>query len=109
MGDIEDAIKEHEERCREQEQVTRNAVMAAVSAAADKAATAAATAADKANGLSDKMGDIHGLFFGTVDRPRNGLIMAVDKNTSFRTWMMKVVVSGGILTLIGAISKHLFF
>ena len=105
MGDIEDAIKEHEERCREQEQVTRNAVMAAANAAA----IAAATAADKANGLSDKMGDIHGLFFGTVDRPRNGLIMAVDKNTSFRTWMMKVVVSGGILTLIGAISKHLFF
>ena len=82
MGDIEDAIKEHEETCKIME------LMSSVSTQID---------------------DIHGLFLGTVDRPRNGLIMAVDKNTSFRTWMMKVVVSGGILTLIGAISKHLFF
>ena len=82
MGDIEDAIKEHEETCKIMEQMSS---------------------------VSTQMDDIHGLFFGTVDRPRNGIIMAVDKNTSFRTWMMKVVVSGGILTLIGAISKHLFF
>ena len=82
MGDIEDAIKHHAETCQVREQMAQ---------------------------VSKQMRDVHGLFFGTVDRPRNGIIMAVDKNTSFRTWMMKVVVSGGILTLIGAISKHLFF
>ncbi len=52
------------------------------------------------NGSAEKIDAIYDLFFGSPEKPRNGLIMEVEKNSAFRRfcfWAGGVVI-GAILT-----------
>lgn len=67
------------------------------------------TLEDCVNGSADKITAIYDLFFGSPSRPRNGLIMEVEKNSAFRRfafWAGGVVIAA-ILTygVVGIIFK----
>ena len=73
MGDIEDAIKQHEDGCEIRKQMP---------------------------GISEQMDDIHALFFGDYDKPKNGLVMAIDRNTSFRKWAIGTLLGAGMIGIL---------
>ena len=50
--------------------------------------------------MGEQLGDIHGLFFGNYDKPKNGLVMAVDKNTAFRKWAISVLLGAGVIGVL---------
>ena len=58
--------------------------------------------------MEKQLNDIHALFFGTYDRPKNGLVMAIDKNSTFRRWAIGVIVSTVCIALIYGAVRAIF-
>lgn len=60
--------------------------------------------------MCKQLDELHGLFFGTPSRPRNGMIMAIEKNTQFRKagqWLFGVLLTSLVTGIIALLVRTL--
>jgi len=81
MSEIDEKIKEHSDGCETRQH---------------------------AQEMRTQLDDIHGLFFGDYNKPKNGLVMAIEKNTGFRKWVMGALVTSFCIACVYGVVRAIF-